>query len=85
MICCHSILALSTLLGTISTISTIRAKDKQVLPIPRGIGNRVVGRVTKGKYSDKDFENLEKKLLKIYDEDIIPKDLKNKINFNKYD
>jgi hypothetical protein len=46
----------STLLSTISTISTIRAKDKQVLPIPRGIGNRVVGRVTKGKYSDKDFE-----------------------------
>ena len=47
---------LSTLLSTISTISTIRAKDKQVLPIPKGIGNRVVGRVTKGKYSDKDFE-----------------------------
>lgn len=47
---------LSTLLSTISTISTIRAKDKQVLPIPKGIGNRVVGRVTRGKYSDKDFE-----------------------------
>jgi predicted RNA methylase len=30
-----------------------------------------------------DFIKIENKLLKIYDDDIIPDEIKNKINFNK--